>query len=266
MIHIIYMDEIETKKTTVDIKDDIIRELFSVGAHYGHVKSRRHPSIRSFIFGAKNKIEIFDLEKTKEELAKAKDFIKEVGIKGGTILFVGGKNEAHVAIQTNAEALSMPYVAGRWIGGTLTNFEQIKKRTGLLQSLESQKEKGELGKYTKREQLMIDRDITKLTETFGGIVEMKNLPDVLFVVDAQYEDIAVNEANTLGIPVVALCSSDCDITKVKCAIPGNDSSRKSIAYIIDSLVEAYKEGKKSQPAPLSTDTQKEAVTKVIKAE
>src|SRR5579885_3392981 len=141
--------------------NSLIDSLFAVGAHFGFDKSSSHPSATPYIFGQKNKVEIFDLEKTSVELAKALDFVKELGKKHATLLFVSGKYEAKQAIENAAASLGQPYVAGRWIGGTLTNFGEIKKRVNKMEDLMTQREKGELSKYTKKERLLIDRDIEK---------------------------------------------------------------------------------------------------------
>ena len=220
----------------------MVDELFSVGAHFGFVKSRRHPTAKPFIFGVKNKIEIFDLEKTEVELKKALEFVKSLGARNAQILFVGGKNEAKEAVTKVAESINMPYVAGRFIGGTLTNFPEIKKRVDKLEMLVSQKEKGELVKYTKKERLLIDREIDKLREFFFGLSVMKHLPQALFVIDAKRESIAVMEARKMGIPVVALCGSDNDLKEVNYSIPGNDASKASIGFILRQAADAYKEG------------------------
>ncbi|MFW5887902.1 MAG: 30S ribosomal protein S2, partial [Bacteriovoracia bacterium] len=158
------------------------------------------------------------------------------------ILFVGGKKESQGIIKDVAERIEMPYVAGRWIGGTLTNFEEIKRRVKKLQDLTSQKEKGELAKYTKKERLMIDRDIEKLQERFGGIVSMDKKPAAIFIVDADKESIARDEADINKIPVISLMSSDCDMTKVKYPIPANDTSVKSIRFFAEEIADAYEEG------------------------
>lgn len=220
----------------------MVSALFSVGAHFGFVKSRRHPSTKSFIFGIKNKIEIFDLEKTKESLEGAVEFIKTLASKNATILFVGGKNEAHEAISITAESINMPYVSGRFIGGTLTNFPEIRKRVEKLETLTSQKEKGELAKYTKKERLLIDREIAKLKEFFSGLSVMKSLPQAVFVVDAKRESIAVAEAHKMNIPVIGLCGSDNNLADVDYAIPGNDSSKSSIEFFLRQIADAYKAG------------------------
>ncbi len=225
-----------------------IENLFKAGAHFAYAKSRRHPSAKPFIFGVKNKVEIFDLEKTQVELEKAKDFVRKIGETGGQVLFVAGKSEAKEAIQNTASSLGMPYVAGRWIGGTLTNFPEIRKRVIKLETLTSQKEKGELVKYTKKERLLIDRDIEKLNVSFSGILPMKELPKVLFVVDSKKEHIAIAEAKQMGLKIVSLSGSDCDLGEVDYAIPGNDVSMQSIAYVVGEVASAYKEGKATKKA------------------
>ena len=222
-----------------------IEKMFKAGAHFGFAKSRRHPTAKPFILGAKNKVEIFDLEKTKVCLDKAKEFIKSIAEKNGMILFVGGKSEALDAIRKSADSINMPYVAGRWIGGTFTNFPQIKKRVDRLETLTSQREKGELSKYTKKERLLIDREIDTLNRFFAGIISMKESPKAMIVVDSKHESIAVTEARKVKIPVVAICGSDCDQNEVNYAIPGNDASRSSVAFFLSEIVEAYKEGRKN---------------------
>ncbi len=223
--------------------------LFSAGAHFGFVKSRRHPSTKPFIFGVKNNIEIFDLEKTKESLGSALEFVSDLASKGSTILFVSGKNEARESIVSGAESINMPYVAGRFIGGTLTNFGEIKKRVEKLESWTSQKDKGELVKYTKKERLLIDREIDKLKTFFFGLSVMKKLPEAVFIVDSKKEHIALKEAKSLGIPVIALCGTDNNLNDVDFPIPGNDSSKTSIDFFVKQIVEAYKKGqlKKNNP-------------------
>jgi small subunit ribosomal protein S2 len=222
-----------------------IERMFKAGAHFGLLKSRRHPSVKSLIFGAKNRVEIFDLEKTKDYLDRAKEFVKSIAKNNGSILFVGGKNEAQDATRKLAESLGLPYVAGRWIGGTFTN---IRKRVERLEMLMDQREKGELGKYTKKERLLIDREIDKLNRFFSGITPMKELPKALFVVDSKYEEIAVTEAHKVGIPVIGLCGSDCNLKAVEYPIPGNDSSVSSIKFFLSEIGNAYKEARNVKSA------------------
>jgi small subunit ribosomal protein S2 len=221
-----------------------IDEMFGAGVQFGFSKARRHPSVKPYIFGIKNKTEIFDLEKTAEMLQTAVEFISKVAAEGKTILFVGGKAEARVAIEETALALAMPYAAGRWIGGTFTNYNEIKKRIEKLKDLTAQKERGELAKYTKKERLLIDKEIDNLTIMYGGLGDMKEVPGAFIVVDSKYEGIAVDEARAKKIPVVALCGSDCDLTKVDYPVVGNDTSRASINFFLKTISEAYKANKK----------------------
>ncbi len=224
-----------------------IDQMFSVGAHFGYSKSRRHPSTTPYIFGVKNRVEIINLEKTEELLGKALEFIRKVASENGQILFVSGKPEGKEAIRRTADALGMPFVAGRWIGGTFTNFPQIRKRVERFETLVSQREKGELGKYTKKERLLIDREIDKLDRFFSGLITLKSMPKALFVIDSDKEEIAVAEAKKVGVPVIALSSSDCDLDKVDHPIVANDSTMASVSFFLEKVVEAYKEAKKAEP-------------------
>lgn len=223
---------------------NIIDAMFSAGVQFGFSKSRRHPSVKPYIFGMKNKTEIFDLEKSATMLKVATEFVSKIAAEGKTILFIGGKAEARVAIEETAAALGMPYVAGRWIGGTFTNFGEIKKRIEKLKDLSTQKERGELAKYTKKERLLIDKEIENLTIMYGGLGDMKEMPGAVVVIDSKHEAIAVDEARVKKIPVVALCGSDCDLTKVDYPVVGNDTSRASIAFFLKAISEAYKGSKK----------------------
>ena len=221
----------------------MIGAMFTAGAHFGYQKSRRNASTAPYIFGVKNKVEIIDLEQTEKQLEFAKEFVQSIAALGKQILFVGGKNEARDIIKLNAESIGMPFVAGRWIGGTLTNAVEIKKRIAKFEDLQKQKEKGELTKYTKKERLLIDREIANLDAMFSGIVSMKELPKAIFVIDPKKEFIAVAEAKKMNIPVIALLNTDCDVTEVEYPIVGNDASIPSIALFTSEITKAYKAGK-----------------------
>lgn len=217
-----------------------IDSMFKAGAHFAFSRTRRHPSVTPYIFGAKNKVDIFDLEKTEALLEKAKAFMSSLAKEGKSVLLVGGKSEARAAVKAGALSINMPYVDGRWIGGTLTNFVQIRKRVEKMEKLMSEKEKGELAKYTKKERLLIDREIANLERFFSGIVSMKDLPKALFVIDPKKEKNAVKEAEDMGIPVIALAGSDCDIKKIDHPVIGNDSSRTSVQFFVQEIVKSYK--------------------------
>lgn len=232
------------QKTAENIKNSI-ESLFKAGAQFGFVKSRRHPTVKPFIFGVKNKTEIFDLEKTSVLLEKAKAFVASLAGEGKTILFVGGKAEARTAVEEAASSIGMPFVSSRWIGGTLTNFPEIKKRVEKLKTLTTEKERGELAKYTKKERILIDKEIEDLEKKYSGLGDMKDLPAALFVVDSKHEDIAVTEARKQGIPVIALCGSDCNLTKVDYPIVGNDSAKASVSFFAREIASVYKGAKKA---------------------
>ncbi len=233
------------QKTATTSSKALIDAMFNAGAHFGYSRAKRHPSMKPFIFGVKNKVELFDLEKTSVALQAAKDIAYKIASEGRKILFVASKSEAQDILRNAARDIEAPYVAGRWLGGTLTNFTEIKRRVAKLESMTSAKEKGELAKYTKKERLLMDRELSRLETLFGGIATMKDLPAALFVIDAKHEHIAVKEAQAHGIPVIALCGSDCDVNEVTYAIPGNDSSITSIAFFVKEIASAIKEGRKA---------------------
>ncbi len=234
----------ETKTTAKTLDKKGIESMFSAGAHFGLGRSRRHPTVTPFIFGTKNSTDIFDLEKTSLSLASALAIVSALAKEGKTILIVGGKKEASIAVKNAGMSLNMPYVDGRWIGGTLSNFGQVRKRIDRYEKLVSDREKGELAKYTKRERMLIDKEIVSLEKMFYGIVSLKKMPDALFIIDPRRERNAVKEASDMGIPVIALAGSDCNINEVQYPVVGNDASKSSIKFFLDEVVRAYEDGKK----------------------
>lgn len=222
---------------------EAVESMLQAGAHFGYAKSRRHPSTKSFIAGSKNGYEIIDLEKTSEQLDKAIAFVSEIAKDRGQIMFVSTKREFAPIIKDSAMSIDQPYVIGRWIGGTLTNFEEISKRVKRLESLLEQKSKGLLAKYTKKERLLIDREIEDLEERFGGITNMKFKPKAVFVIDTKHDDIAVQEAKNEKIPVVGISNLDCNVESITYPIVANDSSVKSVKFFVQKIVEAYKNSK-----------------------
>jgi small subunit ribosomal protein S2 len=179
-------------------------------------------------------------------LDKAKAFATELGKEGKTILFVGGKKEASLAVKSAAQSLNIPYVDGRWIGGTLTNFPQLRKRVERYEKLTSEKEKGELAKYTKRERMLIDKEIANLEKMFFGIVSLTKMPDAIFLIDPRHEKNAIKEAADKNIPVIAVAGSDCDISGIRYPIVGNDSSKASITFFVEEIAAAYRAGKSAK--------------------
>ena len=219
----------------------LAKELFTVGAHFGYSKTRRHPSMVKYLFAKKNKVDIIDIEQTSMLLDEAAVFMKSLGAKGKTVVFVGTKPESKVSTQTHAESLGMPYVISRWVGGILTNFGEIKKRLTRLEELRAARASGDLQKkYTKKELLLIVREIEKMESLFSGLVSLKGIPDALFIVDPKKEVNAVLEANRLGVPIIAIANTDCDISTIKSPIVENDSSRASIEFMVKYLTDAYK--------------------------
>lgn len=221
-----------------------IKKLYDAGAHFALPRARRHPTSVPFIFSTKDRTDIFDLEETVRRITKAEEFVRELAKSGKSLLFVGGKNEVIAPIKDSAVRIGQPHVAGRWIGGTLTNFKIIRKRIDRLEKLTADRESGELDKYTKRERLMIDREIEELLARFGGIVSLRELPGAIFIVDTRHEHTAVREANQMGVPVIGLASSDCDFARIKFPIPANDTSVKSVRFVTELIADAYQEGKK----------------------
>lgn len=235
------MSEIKTKPTDTEID-----ALFAVGAHYGYSRSRRHPSYVPLLLGNKNGVDIIDLEQTIVRLNAAKEFAMELGKMGKQILFVGTKSVAANITKEAAQAIGMPYVNNRWIGGTLTNFSEIKKRIARLVMLRSKREKGELGQYTKKERLMFDREIERLEKNFGGIVSMPDKPAALFIIDFRNEKTAVGEAKEMRVPIIGLGSSDSDIKNIAYTIPANDAVQKSVAFFVQAIAQAYKKGSEAK--------------------
>lgn len=220
-----------------------MKTLYAAGAHVGYARTRRHPTSAPFLYSTKDRTDIFNLEETEKRLTAAATYAASLAQAGKTLLFVGGKHEATSSVKSGAEAAGLPFVAGRWIGGTLTNFKNIRKRIDRMEKLMKDRESGELEKYTKKERLMIDREIEELQGRFGGIASLRDLPAAMFVVDSRHEKTAVEEANQMKIPVVGLASSDCDFSKVQYPIPANDTSVKSIALVVEAIANAYSAGK-----------------------
>jgi small subunit ribosomal protein S2 len=208
------------------------------GLQYGYSRTRRHPTIKPFIEGNHNGVDFINLESTATQLNEALSFLKSVQGAGKVILFVGVKPEIRQMIKEVALSLNAPYIAERFIGGTLTNFPQMKKRIEKLHDLLKKKETGELAVYTKKEQLLIQRDIDRLDRDFGGISTLTNLPAAIVVIDPRHEEMCVKEAAICHIPVVALSNTDCTLEGIEYPIVGNDGSVASVKFILDTIKEA----------------------------
>ncbi|MDP3763498.1 MAG: 30S ribosomal protein S2 [bacterium] len=225
-----------------------ILELLKAGVHFGHKTSRWHPKMAPFIFGARSGVHIIDLEKTQEQLTTALNFVRGLGKEGKTILFVGTKKQASAFIKAEAIAAGLPYVENRWLGGSITNWQEIYKLIKKYLDLRGKQERGQLGKYTKKEQLEFQKDIERMRQLVEGMATLTRLPDALFLVDLKYEDTALREANQKGIPIVALCDTNVNPDKVQYPIPGNDDALKAIDLIIKLVAQAYKEGVEERKA------------------
>ena len=235
-------EDIKKSDTKVSVED-----MFNVGAHYGYGKTRRHPSMSQYIYTTKNKTDIIDLEKTEKMLDVAVEFVKELGAKNKTLLFVGTKPEAKEVAKNVAESLGMPYVVERWIGGTLSNFTEIKKRINELENYRKENKEGGLEKYTKKERMVMAKKMEKLARYYSGLVGLKKIPDALFIVDAKKEHIAATEARKSGVPVIALLNSDSNAKDINCPIVCNDAGIPSIKLFTESISKAYKNGQMSVP-------------------
>lgn len=218
------------------------KALMEAGVHYGYGRTRRHPTVTPFLYGSKNGVDIIDTEKTISQLEQAGSFLASLGAAGKTILFVGVKPEAHAAVTETAEALKQPYVTERWIGGMLTNFGQMKDRIQKLEKMREDKTSAEFGKYTKKEQILLNRELARLERYFNGVAGLTKMPDAIVLIDQRKENIALLEARKVGIPVISIGNTDCSIREIEYPITANDSSRSSIAMILGILKDAF-EGK-----------------------
>ncbi len=219
-----------------------MRDLLKAGAHFGHQTRYWNPKMSAFIFGARNKIHIINLEHTVPALEEALGVVRGLAANKNKILFVGTKRAASKIIQEQAEKCGMPHVNHRWLGGMLTNYKTIRQSIKRLRDLEAQKADGTFEKITKKEVLMLSREMEKLEKSIGGIKDMGPLPDALFVVDVDHERIAVNEANKLGIPVIGVVDTNSNPDGVDYVIPGNDDAIRSIQIYVSAVADAVLEG------------------------
>lgn len=220
-----------------------MRSLLEAGVHFGHRTRRWNPKMRPYIFTERNGIHIIDLSQTLAGCQKAFETIRNITGSGGVVLFVGTKRQAQETVAAEAQRAGMPYVTTRWLGGTLTNFQTIRRRIKYLRSQEARRTRGELELVTKKEALDIEREIEKLNRRLGGIKEMDVLPDALFVVDVRREHIAVKEAKLLGIPVIAMVDTNCNPDDISTVIPSNDDAIRAIKLVVNAMAEGAVEGK-----------------------
>ena len=219
-----------------------LREMLEAGVHFGHQTRYWNPGMAPYIFGERNKIHIINLELTQQLLDEAADTVRALAAEGQQILIVGTKRAAQDLVRTKARECGMPFVAQRWLGGTLTNFHTVRNSLKRLQDLKRMEEENLLARISKKEALQLTREKFKLERSLGGIEHMERLPDALFVIDVRHEGIAVREARRLGIPVIAVVDSNSSIDGVDAIIPGNDDAIRSIQLYLNVICEAIKEG------------------------
>jgi small subunit ribosomal protein S2 len=228
------------------LPDFSLRQLLEAGVHFGHQTQRWNPRMAPFIYGDRNGIHIMDLTQTVPLLDAALNAVREVVAKGGSVLFVGTKRQAQKPIADAAERCAQYYMNHRWLGGTLTNWKTVSQSISRLKAIDEQMETGAAEGLTKRERLSIERDRAKLQASLGGIREMGGLPDLIFVIDVNKEDLAIAEANKLGIPVVAIVDTNCSPEGVDYIIPGNDDAARAIALYCDLVSRAALDGMSAQ--------------------
>ena len=228
--------------------DVSMRQMLEAGVHFGHQTRYWHPKMAPYIFGARNKIHIINLEETLPLFNDAMNFIGKIASKKGNILFVGTKRSAQDAVKEEAIRCGMPYVNRRWLGGMLTNYKTVKQSINRLKALEEMQENGTLDRRTKKEALMLTREMAKLENNIGGIKDMKGIPDVMFVVDVGHEKIAIAEAIKLGIPVVAVVDTNCEPKGVDYVIPGNDDAIRAIKLYMETAADAVLDGRQVIPS------------------
>jgi small subunit ribosomal protein S2 len=220
-----------------------MKQLLEAGVHFGHQTRRWNPKMKRFIYGDRNGIYIIDLQQTLKQIENAYTFIRDLVADGGSVLFVGTKKQAQDSVREYAERCGMPYVNERWLGGMLTNFQTISKRVAKMKEYQRMRDSGEFDAMLKKEALKYSRELAKLERNLGGIQNMTRLPDAVFVLDTKKEDIAVTEANKLGIPIVAVVDTNCDPDVIQYVIPGNDDAIRSGNLMCRVVSEAVEEGR-----------------------
>ena len=230
-----------------------MKKLLEAGVHFGHQTRRWNPKMKKFIFTERNGIYIIDLAKTANQIEKAYETIRDIASEGGTVLFVGTKKQAQDSIEQEAKRCGQYYVSNRWLGGMLTNFNTIRNSVNKLKKYETMEEDGTFDLLPKKEVLQYNKEMDKLEKNLGGIKDMEDLPDVLFVVDPSNEQIAVHEARILGIPVISIVDTNCDQYVVDIAIPGNDDAIRAVKLITSLMADAVIEGNQGSEFAVSEE-------------
>ncbi len=220
-----------------------MKALLEAGVHFGHRTRRWNPKMKPYIFTERNGIHIIDLQQTITRLNHAYEVVRDTVASGGSVLFVGTKKQAQETIVQEASRAVMPYVEQRWLGGTLTNWRTIRQRIDYLVESEKQQARGEFARFIKKEALLREREIVRLNHRLGGLKEMRRLPNLLFVIDVRRDALAIKEANTLGIPVIAMVDTNCDPEPIDYVIPSNDDAIRAIKLIVNTMANAAVEGR-----------------------
>ncbi|WP_066173090.1 30S ribosomal protein S2 [Bacillus marinisedimentorum] len=223
-----------------------MKQLLEAGVHFGHQTRRWNPKMKRYIFTERNGIYIIDLQKTVKKVEDAYNFVKDLAADGGKVLFVGTKKQAQDSVKDEAERAGMYFVNQRWLGGTLTNFDTIKKRIKRLKDIEKMKEDGTFDVLPKKEVVQLLKEEERLVKFLGGIKDMDGLPDALFIIDPRKEKIAVAEARKLNIPIVAIVDTNCDPDEVDYVIPGNDDAIRAVKLLTGKMADAVLEGKQGE--------------------
>lgn len=225
-----------------------MKQLLEAGVHFGHQTRRWNPKMKRYIFTERNGIYIIDLQKTVKKVEECFNFVKDVAANGGSVLFVGTKKQAQESVKDEAERAGMYYVNQRWLGGTLTNFETIQKRIQRLKDIEKMREDGTFDVLPKKEVVNLNKELERLEKFLGGIKDMKQLPDALFIIDPRKERIAVAEAHKLNIPIVAIVDTNCDPDEIDYVIPGNDDAIRAVKLLTAKMADAVLEAKQGEEA------------------
>ena len=230
-----------------------MKQLLEAGVHFGHQTRRWNPKMKEYIFTERNSIYIIDLQKTVKKVDQAYDFIRSVAEAGEAVLFVGTKKQAQESIEQEAKRCGMFFVNQRWLGGMLTNFKTIQSRVARLKKIEEMAEDGTFEVLPKKEVIQLKREQEKLEKNLGGIKEMQDIPDMIFVVDPRKERICIQEAHTLGIPLVGICDTNCDPEELDYVIPGNDDAIRAVKLIVSKMADAVIEGNQGQDAEVAEE-------------
>jgi small subunit ribosomal protein S2 len=224
------------------VSEGLLQQLVEAGVHFGHRASRWNPKMRPYIYGRQKLIHIIDLRETVRGLLRAKKYLRDVASRGGTVLFVGTKRQASETVEREAQRVKMPFVAERWLGGTLTNFRTIRSRMGRLEELEAIRSGDEILSYSKKMQSSLTREYRKMFRNLNGIRTMTRIPDCMVIVDPNKEKNSITEARALHVPTIALIDTDCDPDLIDLPIPGNDDGIRSVEVILSQLADAVADG------------------------